>query len=294
MIAAVALLVAAAFFLPEMLMAWGDSQSLDILQMESQDEEREGFAESIQLSVAEKIMLLHSGALTAMELDRMQVEGIQFLKPGEAGSAATFYTESGGELQVPPDLQASALEEADYYIEEVSRLWNGRLASAGAEIRALQAVGGLPELWKADILPDYSGRSDLLFLDPATYISFQVYQLALDWGDYRLDLLVDVQSERILSFTLQWTQGSQPNWGPRGASSFGSAWRDYWKMDSVSAGWYNDRTRGVLENMENQVIANGDYAAYEQITFLYDSQNLAIPLECQGGRARNCALIWNR
>ena len=70
----VAVLMAGAFFLPELLLTWEDSQSLDILRLESQDEDREGFAGSIQLTVPEKILLLRSGVLTVMELDRMVVE----------------------------------------------------------------------------------------------------------------------------------------------------------------------------------------------------------------------------
>lgn len=289
--AAVALLVAGAFFLPELLLAWGDSQSLDALQMESQDEEREGFAESIQLSVAEKILLLRSGALTVMELDQTQVEKMTIREAGEEAGSVIYYSNLE---ETPPGLKAGTAEGFDSYTEEAGQLWEARLESAGAEIRTLQTLGGLPEVWQEDRLPDYTGRGELLYLDPETYVSFQVYQMALHWEDYSLSLLVDVQSERILSFTLQWTQGGEPNWGPRGASGFGSAWRDYWKMDSVSTGWYNEYTRSVLESVEAQAMVNGDYAAHDQITFLYDNQVLSIPLECQGARARSFSILWNR
>jgi len=275
-VAAVALLVAAAFFLPEMLLTWGDSQSLNVLQMESQDVEREGLAESIQLSVAEKILLLRSGSLTGMDLDGIAV------------------TESASEIYYA-HAAAGSPAELDSYTEEVRQLWAERAEAACAEVRALQTMGGLPELWKKDRRPDYSGYGDLLYLDPGTAISFEAYQIELLWDDAVLALLVDVSSGRVLSFHLQLLQGAQPNWGLRGASNFGSAWRDYWKMDSVSTGWYNESTRGILENT-TQAAANGDYAARDQISFVYDGRTLSVPLECQGSRAKDFyfSLIWNR
>lgn len=281
--AAVAALVAAAFFLPERLLAWGDSQLLDRLQMVSQ-EEREGFAGSIRLTVPEKIMLLQGGALTVMELDRMAIERAA-VRNREDGSVV-LYPAPGGEEDMPEE----DAEEA----RAASRMWEERLTSVRGELRSLQALGGLPEIWRTDDPPDCTGYGDLLYLDPDTYMSFQVYQLALRWEKWNLDLLVDLQSGRILSFSLRWTQGGQPNWGPRGASSFGSAWRDYWKMDSVSTGWYNAYTRGILENVEAQSYNSGDYAAHGQITFLYGSQSLSVPLDCQGSRTGNFLLVWNR
>lgn len=292
-VAIVAALVAGAFFLPELLLSWEDSQSLDILRLESQDEDREGFAGSIQLTVPEKILLLRSGELTVMELDRMVMESAAD-GGGDRANTVILFSASDGEREAPPELKAGTEEEIDRYTEEARRVWEERLASVRGEVRSLQALGGLPEVWRSDGTPDYTGYGDLLYLDPDTYMSFQVYQMVLRWEDRSLDLLVDVQSGRILSFALRWTQSGQLNWGPRGASGFGSAWRDYWKMDSVSTSWYNEYTRSVLENVETQVFVNGDYAAHDQITFLYDSQSLAIPLDCQGSHSVNYSLIWNR
>ena len=282
-IAMLAVLVAAAFFLPEFLLNWGDRQLLDSLHMESQAEEREGFAESIQLTVPEKVMLLRSGGLTVMELNRVVVS----VAGGEGGAVLHTNPSGSASPQAPPADEAR-------YTEETEQLWADRLPAVQAEVRTLQTMGGLPELWKTDQPPDYTGYGDLLYLDPDSHLSFQVYQLALDWENYSLDLLVDQQSGRILSFTLQWVQGEQPNWGPRGASTFGSAWRDYWKMDSVSTGWYNEYTRSVLETVESQVHNNGDYAAHDQITFMYDSQSLPVSLDCQGSRSWNFSISWNR
>ena len=281
-----ALLVAAAFFLPELLLTWGDGQLLDKPHMESQDEEREGFGESIQLTVPEKNMLLRSGQLTVMDLDRTRLQ-----RTAEASAVVVFESNGSGEEMI---LVAA---EDEQYAEEIGRMWEARLASVRAEIRSLQTLGGLPEVWRTDDPPEYTGRGDLLYLDPDTRLSFRVYQLALEWENWSMDLLVDAQSERILSFTLQWDQDGRPNWGPRGASGFGSAWRDYWRMDSVSTGWYNEYTRSVLENLEAQLWSSGDYAAREQITFMYDSQSLAVPLSCQGSRPGNFAayaIVWNR
>ena len=288
-------LLAAAFFLPERLLAWGDRQLLDSLHMESRSEEREGFAESIQLTVPEKILLLRGGKLTLMELDRTVVERVTLKDDGDGGEeSGPVVTFSAGEQNGSPALKVGTAEELEQYTREAEQLWEARLESLRGEIRSLQSLGGLPELWKADGAPDYTGYGGLLYLDPDTHINFQVYQISLRWEGYSLDLLVDTQSERILSFSLEWTAGNRPNWGLRGASNFGSAWRDYWKMDSVSTGWYNEYTRNVLENVESQLAVNGDYAAHDQITFLYDGQSLAVPLDCRGAWSRNFAITWNR
>ena len=293
--ATVAVLLAAAFFLPERLLIWGDGQLLDILQIDSRSEEREGFAERLQLTVPEKILLLRSGTLTVMELDRTVLERVTY---GESANTALFYITEERQALRPvsesPDLKASTEEELERYTEETGQLWEARLTEVRSEVRSLQALGGLPELWKTGSQPDYIGYGNLLYLDPDSRISFQVYQMTLRWESCDLELLVDVESGRILSFALRWTQDGTPNWGPRGASGFGSAWRDYWGMDSVSTGWYNEYTRNVLENVESQAAVNGDYAAHDQITFLYDGQSLAIPLECRGTRSWNFSITWNR
>ena len=293
--ATVALLMAAAFFLPERLLVWGDSQLLDVLQIDSRSEEREGFAERLQLTVPEKILLLRSGTLTVMELDRTVLERVTY---GESANTALFYVSEGQQTLWPvseaPDLKTSTEEELARYTEETGQLWEARLADVRSEVRSLQALGGLPELWKTDSQPDYTGYGNLLYLDPDSRISFQVYQMILRWESCDLELLVDVESGRILSFALRWTQDGTPNWGPRGASGFGSAWRDYWGMDSVSTGWYNEYTRNVLESVEAQAAVNGDYAAHDQITFMYDSQSLPVSLDCQGSLPRNFSISWNR
>ena len=69
---AAAALLAAAFFLPALLSHWGDQRLLDEPHITRQDEEREGFAESLQLSVAEKLFLLRSGSVTSVALEDME------------------------------------------------------------------------------------------------------------------------------------------------------------------------------------------------------------------------------
>ena len=134
----------------------------------------------------------------------------------------------------------------------------------------------------------------MLYLDPGTHMSFQVYQMSLHWEDCAMDLMVDEQSGRILSLTLYcYQEDGMPQWGSRGASGFGSAWRDYWRMDSVSTGWYNEHTRDILEDLPAQAAGSGDYAS-DQITFMYDTQSLSIPLECQSSRGRLFFIAWNR
>ena len=164
--------------------------------MESQDEDREGFAESIQLTVPEKVMLLRSGSLTVMELDRIVMEGA-----ADAG---------GGETALPPGPGTDGTEELERYAREAEQLWEARTAAVRGEIRSLQTLGGLPELWIAGSPPEYAGRGDLLYLEPDSHMSFQVYRLSLYWEGCELDLLVDQQSGRILSFLLEWSRSERP------------------------------------------------------------------------------------
>ena len=84
------LLVAAAFFLPVRLSRWQDEQLLDDPHVTSYDKEREGFAESTQLSAAEKLLLLRSGTLTQVDLGgetvlkKLRMTDVDLLTPIEA------------------------------------------------------------------------------------------------------------------------------------------------------------------------------------------------------------------
>ena len=77
-----ALLAAGAVFLPGQLSQWGDQVRLDEPHITRQDEEREGFAESLQLSVAEKLFLLRSGSVISVALEDMETAAVYFKNQG--------------------------------------------------------------------------------------------------------------------------------------------------------------------------------------------------------------------
>lgn len=285
----VAALVALAFFLPEWLSTLHDRQLLDSPDIQFQSEEREGFAESIQLTVAEKVTLLRSGTLNAMELSQGEVEGV-YVSFSDGGE---FTLNMSGEKLLPDAANAEGSAYMSTYFAELSQTWKERLDAVQAEIRSLQSMGGLPELWSEEEPLDCAGYGELLYIDPDTRMSFQVYHVTLTRNTLSLHLMVDVQSGRILSFSLQWGRDDAPSWGLRGAANFGGVWRNYWGMDAVSSGWYDDYTRGILERTEEFYRNNGDYTAHGQIAFTYNSQSLPVPLECEGLRGRSFALRWN-
>ncbi len=293
-IAAVAALVVAAlmalsFFLPEGLSNLHDQQLLNSPHIQVQNEDWEGFAESIQLTVAEKVMLLRSGTLNVMALTAGEVEGMYV--PGPDGWELTLNV-SGNE-PVLPELKAATDEEITSYFAELNQTWEERLEAAQAEIRSLQAVGGLPELWRESEPLNCTGYGEMLYIDPDTRMSFQVYNLTLSRNTLSMHLMADAQSGRILSFSLQWGQEDAPAWGLRGSANFGGVWRNYWDMDLVSSDWYGDHTRSILERAEELYRNNGDYTAHGQISFTYDGQSLSIPLECEGYRGRSFVIRWN-
>lgn len=285
---AVAALVALSFFLPEWLSTLRDRQLLDSPSIQAENEDREGFAESIQLSVAEKLLLLRSGTLNVMELSQGEIEGIYVNFP-EGGE----FTLNLSVEEDFPELKVSENSDASAYIEELSQTWKDRLEAVQAEIRSLQAMGGLPELWSDEDPLHCTGYGELLYIDPDTQMSFQVYHVTLSRESLSLHLMVDIQSGRILSFSLQWGRDDSPSWGMRGASAFGGVWRNYWRLDSVSSGWYNEYNRSILERTEEAARTDGDYTACGQISFTYDSQSLPIPLECESYRGRSFAIRWN-
>lgn len=285
-----ALLLAAAFFLPEWLSALRDRQLLDspvILQ----DQRQEGFAESMQLTVAEKLALLRSGTLTVMQLSQEVVEGMYVNAGGVRTEVTTRFKSADPEQESILQISSQELED---YNQEAAQLWEARLTAAETEVRTLQSLGGLPALWDWDRELDYTGYWELLYMAPDTRMSFRVYRIALYQEPYTLDLMVDEQSGRILSFELQWSWVGAPSWGFRGASGFGGVWRSYWGMDAVSSGWYNGQVKSILENLA-ETARGGDYSADGQIVFTYDGQSIPVSLTgwSQGGR-RMCSLSWNR
>lgn len=292
--AALLLLMAAAFFLPEALSAWNDRLLLDRVSLLVRDQDQEGFAESVQLSIAEKVMLLRGGSFTATELSRETVEGVSVNIASDGSFQAETSVYLRGQELVAGTMDAAQEQEALYYSETMTRLWEGRLAAVRQEVRNLQALGGLPVLWSDNDELSYTGRGELLYVDPDTRMSFQAYRITLSGGPYSLELLVDHQSERILSFTLQWGWDRPPAWGIQGAANFGGTWRSYWELDSVGSGWYDDYTKSILERVEVACRTNGDYSAMGQIVYTYDGQSLAVPLECESFGGRACVIKWNR
>ena len=111
---AAAALLAAAFFLPAALSQWGDQRLLDDPHITRQDEEREGFAESLQLSVAEKLFLLRSSSVTSVTLADMEAASIYI-----EGKAVLWKKDE--EIILTESLAAA--EE----LEEIERKWQGTL-----------------------------------------------------------------------------------------------------------------------------------------------------------------------
>ena len=294
-----ALLAAGAVFLPGQLSQWGDRVLLDEPHV-TQEAEREGFAESMQLSVAEKLVLMRSaaanGTLSGTELDAGSVQGLYDMESQKTSLLLSMYQSAGaGEEYVvnQAQLKAASDEELERYNEELSGLWEERLTAVRGELRSLQAMGGLPELWGSDSQLEFVSQGDFLYMDTATQMSFQVYRVGLSCAPYSLDLAVDLQSGRILTFRLDWSDSRELNWGLRGAANFGAAWRDYWGLDSVNSSWYSDYTKSILEQAAAAILSNGDYASHGQITFTYDAQSIPVSLECWGYSRKVCSLIWN-
>lgn len=284
----VALLLAAAFFLPEWLSSVHDGQLLDRAVIQTWSGEQEGFAESVQLSVAEKLLLMRSGSLTAMELSRDDVSGVYVNISGSVEPEIPFDRQEDAELRASPE------EEMTAYEKELVQKWENRMEQVKQELRSLQANGGLPELWSADSDLSYAGYGELLYMDSDARLSFQVYRMILESESCSITVTVDVQSGRILAFSLRWGwEGKTPSWGHRGAAGFGSVWRNYWGMDAIGGGWDNDYNRGILERTSDGVYLNSDYNAVSQISFTYDGQSIGIPLECWVSGGRSCTVNWN-
>jgi len=280
-VAMTVLLVVLAFFLPAQFSQWNDSQLLDEPHILREAEEREGFAESIQLTVAEKILLLRSGSLTPLPLsDKVEQE----IRVALVDEETVIY---GSEEPSVPN--AAAGTDGD-----ISQEWAGRLERVQTEVRTLQTMGALPSLWSwSDNMVESSSLGQILYIDSETQVSFLIYHMELSCAPYSLALTVDAQSGKILSFSLRWAWGAPPDWGGRGASNFGNAWRDYWGMDSVSGAWYTDYIRAILVETESMMQINGEYNSNADLAFSYDGQELRIPLSNWAGSKWGCGIRWN-
>lgn len=303
------LLITAAVFLPEEIAAWNDTALLDEPHILRQEEAREGFAERMQLTVAEKLILLRSGQLSKVPLEEAYYT--------DGGEMIEFrYAITGGvvELYAAPNLTANAaavgpdpgeaiaysaaaagqnLESLDSAAQASAQEWTERLESVQSELQKLQSAGAMPSLWDSRETVEVTDRALSVYVDRDTQVSFQTYSLTLSCAPYMLSVTVDAQSGKILGFILRWLNNFQPYWGYRGAERFGAAWRDYWGLDSVSPGWSTSYNKEILENAEDALRMNGDYNANSQINFTYNDQTLQIPLTSYATSNRGCALGWN-
>ena len=305
------LLIAAAVFLPGELAQWNDTALLDEPHILRQEEEREGFAEQMQLTVGEKLLLLRSGKLSKVPLEEAYLtdEGTEmaFHYAISAGGVVEFYVEPylGASAAVgldPGELIAASstafatdktLEMLDSAAQASAQEWTDRLESVLSELQKLQSTGAMPSLWDSRETAEVTDRTLSVYVDRDTQLSFQTYSLTLSCAPYKLAVTVDAQSGKLLGFILRWYNNFQPYWGYRGAERFGTAWRDYWGLDSVSPGWSNSYNKEILENAEEAVRMNGDYNANSQINFTYNDQTLQIPLTSNATSNRGCAIGWN-
>ena len=244
-------LLAAAFFLPAALAQWEDRRLLDEPHITRQDQEREGFAESLQLSVAEKLLLLRSASVTSVALD------------------------------------------AAYEAEEAAQKWEQRLERVQRELWSLQTLGAMPYLWSSGETAACTGYSQRLYIDQESQVSFLAYTMSLNCAPYSIHVMADAKSERILGFRLSWTKGAAPSWGFRGCTRFGTAWRDYWGMDSVSAAWNSEYIRSILEMPEEEFLRSGSYNSNADVAFSYGGQNLRVPLVNWVYSNSDGVLEWN-
>lgn len=274
---AAAALLAAAFFLPALLSQWGDQRLLDEPHITRQDEEREGFAESLQLSVAEKLFLLRSGSVTSVALEDMETAEVLWQEKDTAGVSALW--------------QGSA--DAARELEENEKKWQQRLTRVRSELRGLQTAGALPYLWDSGDEVECTAHRQTLYIDGESQVSFLAYDMTLSGPPYTIRVTVDAKSERILTFRLSWSKGQRPDWGFRGSARFGSAWRDYWGMDSVSSAWNSEYIRSLLDMPAEEFVRSGSYNANADISFTYDGQTLRVPLVNWVYSNTDGVLEWN-
>ena len=278
-----ALLLVLAFFLPAQLSQWDDAKLLDTPHI-TRTEEREQFADSIRLTVAEKLLLLRCGNLNWLDLE-------------EAVTGQLRIAIVDGETQVYPSLAPELMdvtEDEQAEAETSAQKWGGRLAAAQSELRALQRLGGLPSLWSDGDAVELTGHREVIYIDPESRVSFTLYYMDLSCAPYTVGLAMDAETGRILTLTLRWTLGSAPDWGSAGASGFGAAWRDYWGMDSVDAAWRSQYIQDNLTRTEDLLRTSGENASMTELSFTYDGQTLPVRLFCwAGGSSRLCSIQWN-
>ena len=279
-------LLALAIFLPAELSQWNDRRLLDEPHITRQSAAREGFAESMQLSIGEKLLMIRSGNASVLRLEESKV-AVSF---AVTDGSVTVYS-----LQEDEKVSVSLETEVSYESKEEAERWTRRLAQIQGELATLYQLGALPQLWSSAETAEFSSGGQVLYMDSDTQVSFQVYYATLSRDPYTMHVAVDEQSGRILAFTLSWPVGTEVElvWGLRGMSNFGEGWRDYWGLDSVDRRWNSKYVRSILAQQEELLLTNGSYTSNADVAFSYDSQAIYIPLGASAVWGRTCQLSWN-
>ena len=229
-----------AFFLPAQLSQWDDRALLDTPNI-VREEERELFADSIRLTVPEKLLLLRSGDLSWLDLE-------------DAGAGQVRVALVEGEAQISVSMEAeleNAAADVQAEAEKNAQKWSARLSAAQSELRVLQRLGApCPLSWSDTDVVELTSQREVIYIDQESQVSFTLYYMELSCAPYTVSLAVDAETGRILILTLRWTRGSAPSWGINGAMNFGTAWRDYWGLDGVDASWRSQYIQSILENTE--------------------------------------------
>ena len=208
-------------------------------------------------------------------------------------TAAVYFKNQGGNITLESASLWADGEEGAYELEENERKWNQRLARVRSELRGLQTAGALPYLWDSEDEVTCTAHHQTLYIDQESQLSFLAYDMSLSGPPYAMRVMVDAKTERILSFRLSWSKGQRPDWGFRGSARFGSAWRDYWGMDSVSSAWNSEYIRSLLDMPLEEFLRSGSYNANADIAFTYDGQTLRAPLVNWVYSNSDGVLEWN-
>ena len=270
-LALAAALIALAFFLPPQISRWEDRKIMDQPRI-TRVEDREGLADSLGLTVAEKLLRMQEGDLSYLSL------------PGEGAQVCYTIEEGTGHVYI-----SSEPEQRDPAEEDEAagvRLTAGLPGGAGPP-----RSRGPPPPWRGGVPAELTDSGEILCIDNNTQLSFLICHASLSLPNGSAGVTYDQQSGKILSLSLRWLRDQPPSWGAGGAANFGGAWRDYWGMDSVDPGWSTVRIKEILSTTP-PLAGSGDYAAAGEITFTYDGQELRAPVYSWGSSG-TCALQWN-
>lgn len=278
------LLVAVAFFLPDQLSRWKDGTLLDQPQIMGSEAGEQSFANSIRLTLPEKLRLLRSGTLTPMEIPEEERE--VHLVVGPNGSI--FFSEEPAQNAGEPGVTYTEAPDIDVNDQQMER----RLEQLRQELLALQKVGAMPLLWEEGSQVELHSSQEVLYIEMDTQVSFPVCYLELRSAPYSLSLTVDGQTGKILAFSLRWTQDGSLRWAA-GTSNFSNAWKEYWDMDGVNVSYMSSQyLDGILS--QPPPWENGPYTASTEVAFYYGDEVIRVPLLCRNGSDMSGgSLQWN-